>query len=167
MIVRLFCLFLLAACAPSERLQRSYAQTTNVWQTVSRDTEVFRDGRDHVLARAIILEGGDDTAYYLSLSFLRGGPNGPKIRTVTQDNLKLDYKRHDRLNAFCIDHCHKAEVGQICLTKTQFRTAANHGMILQVDGLRRNYALDIPSRLFYTALVAANLLDPMRPLPIP
>tara|TARA_R110002051_G_scaffold14460_7_gene46885 strand:+ start:8104 stop:8604 length:501 start_codon:yes stop_codon:yes gene_type:complete len=165
MLARLLFLIFLAACAPSERLQRSYSPETRVWQSVSRDTEVFRDGEDHVSARAIILESNGEVAYYLSLSFLRGGPNGPKILTVSQDAKRLDYVQHDRLNAFCIDHCHKAEVGQIKLTKNQFRTAGNEGMILQVDGLRRNYTSVVPARLFYSALETANLLAPLRNLP--
>lgn len=132
---------------------------------MSRDTEVFRDGEDHVSARTIILEGDGEVAYYLSLSFLRGGPNGPKILTVSQDAQRLDYVRHDRLNAVCVDRCHKAEVGQIRLTKDQFRTAADAGMILQVDGLRRDYTAVVPARLFSSALKAANLLAPLRNLP--
>lgn len=158
MLVRLFCLFLLAACAPSERLQRSYAQNTGVWHTASRDTEVFRDRKDHVFARAIILEGGGEIAYYLSLSVLRGGPNGPKILTVTQDGQLMPYVMHDRLKTFCIDRCQKAEIGQIRLTQTQFRTAGNQGMTLEIDGQRRNYRAVVPARLFYSALQAANLL---------
>ncbi len=159
--MRLFCLFLLAACAPSERLKRSYAQETDVWQTVSRDTEVFRDRTDHVLARAIILEGGGEVGYYLSLSFLRGKHNGPKILTVTHEGRPMPYVMHDRLRTVCIDHCHKAEIGQIRLTQAQFRAAGNEGMTLQVDGLRRNYTAVIPARLFYSALQAAKLLEPM------
>lgn len=131
---------------------------------MSRDTEVFRDGEDHVSARTIILEGDGEVAYYLSLSFLRGGPNGPKILTVSQDAQRLDYVRHDRLNVFCVDRCHKAEVGQIRLTQEQFRTAADAGMILQVDGLRRDYTAVVPARLFSSALKAANLLAPLRNL---
>ena len=163
MLIRLALVFsLLVACAPSDRLQRSYNHDTLIWHTVSRDAEVYRDGVDHVLARTIILEGGGNTRYYLSLSFLRGGPNGPKILTIQHDGQPLPYVRYDRLNAFCIDHCHKAEIGQIQLTKDAFRRAANDGMSLQADGLRRNYPLHIPARLFYRALQAANLLDPTR-----
>ena len=164
MLARLLFFILLAACAPSERLQRSYSPETRVWQSMSRDTEVFRDGEDHVSARTIILEGDGEVAYYLSLSFLRGGPNGPKILTVSQDAQRLDYVRHDRLNVFCVDRCHKAEVGQIRLTQEQFRTAADAGMILQVDGLRRDYTAVVPARLFSSALKAANLLAPLRNL---
>ncbi len=153
---------LLVACAPSDRLQRRYSHETQVWHTVSRDAEVYRDGVDHVMARTIILEIDGEARYYLSLSFLRGGPNGPKILTIQQDGQPMPYVRHDRLNAFCIDHCHKSEVGQILLTKDAFRKAANDGMTLQADGLRRNYPLHIPARLFYRTLLAANLLDPTR-----
>uniref|UniRef100_UPI00404778FF hypothetical protein n=2 Tax=Yoonia sp. TaxID=2212373 RepID=UPI00404778FF len=160
MLARLLFFILLAACAPSERLQRSYSPETNVWQSMSRDAEVFRDGEDHISARTIILEGDGEVAYYLSMSFLRGGPNGPRILTVSQGAQRLEYVRHDRLNAFCIDRCHKAEVGQISLTQDQFRTAAVAGMILQVDGLRRNYTAVVPARLFSSALKAANLLAP-------
>ena len=73
---------LLVACAPSDRLQRRYSHETQVWHTVSRDAEVYRDGVDHVMARTIILEIDGEARYYLSLSFLRGGPNGPKILTI-------------------------------------------------------------------------------------
>ncbi|WP_458790217.1 hypothetical protein [Yoonia sp. MH D7] len=159
MLLRLFCLFLLVACAPSERLQRSYVHNTDVWQTVSRDIEVFRDRADHVLARTIILEGGGEIAYYLSLSFLHGKRSRPQILSVTQDGRLMPYELHDRFSTFCIDHCHKAEIGQIRLTQAQFRTAGNEGMALQIDGVRRNYTTNIPARLFYSALQAANLLE--------
>lgn len=166
MLVRLLCFLVLAACAPSERLQRTYSDDTDIWQTVSRDTEVFRDAKDHVLARAIILEGGGEIRYYLSLSVLRGGPNGPRILTVAMNGEVMDYTPHDRLWTYCIDHCHRAEIGQIRLTETQFRQAANDGMLLDIDGRRRNYPAEVPARLFYNALQAGELLEPQRkPLP--
>ena len=166
MIFRLACLILLMGCAPSDRLLRTYTDATRVWQTVSRDAEVFRDRKDHVLARTIILERDGQVRYYLSLSFLRGGPNGPRIREVSAGGQPLAYVRHDRLKAYCIDHCHKTETGQIALTRAAFRQAANDGVILQIHGLRRNYDAQIPARLFYSALEAANMLEPTRkPLP--
>lgn len=167
MLVRLALVFsLLVACTPSDRLQRTYAHGTDVWQTVSRDTEVFRDDDVHVLARTIILEGGGETRYYLSLSFLHGRGARPQILTVSQDGNLLPYEMFDRLRTFCIDHCHSAEVGQIPLTITQFRRAANEGMTLEVDGKRRDYLAQIPPRLFYSALQVANLLEPAaKPLP--
>lgn len=161
MLVRLVCFILLVSCAPSDRLQRTYAPANGVWQVVSRDTEVFRDGSDHVLARAIILEGGGEAGYYLSLSFLHGKGNRPVILSVTMNGVPMPYVMDDRLSTYCIDHCHKTEVGHIRLTKTQFRTAGNEGMTLVVDGLRRDYLAVVPARLFYTALQAAHLLGPV------
>lgn len=165
MLVRLVCFILLVSCAPSDRLQRTYAPTTGVWQVVSRDTEVFRDGRDHVLARAIILEGGGEAGYYLSLSFLHGKGNNPKAVSVAMNGVPMPYVMDDRLSTCCNDHCHKTEVGHIQLTKTQFRTAGNEGMTLVVDGLRRDYLAVVPARLFYTALGGAHLLAPVSPPP--
>lgn len=166
MLVRLALFILLVACTPSDRLQRTYGETNGVWQTVSRDTEVFRDDTDHVLARTIILESGSETRYFLSLSFLHGKGNRPRILSVEMNEQPLPYMLHDRLRTFCIDHCHAAEIGQIRLTAAQFRTAANGGMILSVTGKHRDHAPNVPARLFYSALQAANLLEPVRnPLP--
>ena len=167
MLVRLAFIFpLLIACSPSDRLQRSYMHETGVWQIVSRDPEVFRDRDVHVLARTIILESGGETRYYLSLSFLHGRGARPQITIVTQNGDLMPYEMHDRLRTFCIDHCHSAEVGQIPLTITQFRMAANEGMTLKVAGKRRDYLAQTPSRLFYSALQTANLLEPAtKPLP--
>lgn len=167
MLVRLvLILSVLCSCAPSDRLQRSYAHGSDVWQTVSRDTEVYRDRDVHVLARAIILEASDETRYYLSLSFLHARGARPEIMTVSQDGLAMPYQMFDRRRTYCIDHCHSVEVGQIPLTVTQFREAANDGMTLDVTGKHRDYPAQIPSRLFFSALQAANLLEPAaKPLP--
>lgn len=167
MLVRLVLMIpLLVACTPSDRLQRTYVQDTAVWQTVSRDWEVFRDDDVHFLARSIILEAGGETRYYLSLSFLHGQDGRPQIETVAMDGRILPYKMHDRLRTACIDHCHDVEIGQIPLSLTEFRTAANDGMTLQIRGKRRDYLARIPARLFYSALEAANLLEPAaKPLP--
>ena len=51
----LLALILLSACTPSDRNLRLYNDQTGIARTVSRDTEVFRDGRDHINDRAIIL----------------------------------------------------------------------------------------------------------------
>lgn len=166
MLVRLASLILLLACAPSGRLQPSYVHQTDTWQTVSHDAEVFRDGGDHMLARLVILEHAGAVRYYLSLSFLHGRSTGPQILSVTHGGKKLDYVRHDRLRAFCIDHCHKAEVGQIRLTQNQLFTAAKAGMTLQIDGLRRNYTAQVPAQLFSSAMNAAHQREPTHnPLP--
>lgn len=167
MLVRLALLLsLLAACTPSDRLQRTYAHDTDVWHTVSRDAEVFRDRDVHVLARTIILEGGGETRYFLSLSVLHGRGARPQIVTVSHDGTLMPYAMHDRLRTFCIDHCHSAEIGQIPLTITQFRVAANDGITLNIAGKNRDYTAKIPPGLFYSALQAANLLEPAaKPLP--
>lgn len=167
MLVRLAPIFsLLVACTPHARLQRTYAQDAGVWQTVSRDTEVFRDRDVHVLARTIILEGGGETRYYLSLSVLHGRGSRPQIVAVSNDGNVMPYQMHDRLRIYCIDHCHSTEVGHIPLTITQFRVAANAGMTLNVQGKRRDYRAQIPPGLFYSALQTANLLEPAtKPLP--
>ena len=56
MVLRVLIVFLLAACSPSKRNIRIYSDATGSWQTVSRDTEVFRDGEDHISARTIVLQ---------------------------------------------------------------------------------------------------------------
>ena len=56
MLRSLLALLLLSACTPSDRNLRLYNDQTGIARTVSRDTDVFRDGRDHINARAIILE---------------------------------------------------------------------------------------------------------------
>ena len=52
---------LLVAWSPSDWLQLTYVHETGIWQTVSRNMEVFRYRDVHVLARTIILEGGGET----------------------------------------------------------------------------------------------------------
>lgn len=162
MVLRLLIVFLLVACSPSDRNIRTYSDATQVWQTVSRDTEVFRDGEDHISARAIVLQKDDSVQYYLSFSVLRGGPNGPLLRSMTHDGTVLDYRKHDRLNAFCIDRCHRAEIGAVTFTQAGFRQAANDGMAIEIDGLKRNYTTVIPARLFWDALLVARLIDPVK-----
>ena len=162
MVLRVLIVFLLAACSTSEPNIRTYSEATQVWQTVTRDTEVFRDGKDHISARAIILQKDDTIRYYLSFSVLRGGPNGPRLRSMTHNETVLDYRKHDRLNAFCIDRCHRAEIGAITFTQASFRQAANDGMLIEIDGLRRNYTALIPARLFWDALSTAGLIDPVK-----
>ncbi|MFT5066307.1 MAG: hypothetical protein ACJAXK_003218 [Yoonia sp.] len=56
MVSRLIIIGLLAACSPSDRNIRHFSQDGQVLHTISRDAEVFRDAKDHVLARAIILQ---------------------------------------------------------------------------------------------------------------
>ena len=162
MVLRVLIVCLLAACSPSERNIRTYSDATGSWQTVSRDTEVFRDGEDHISARAIVLQKGEAVRYYLSFSVLRGGSNGPRLRTMTHNGTVLDYRKHDRLNAFCIDRCHRAEIGAITFTQASFRQAANDGMVIEIDGLRRNYTTLIPARLFWDALSTAGLINPVK-----
>ncbi|MFT6121257.1 MAG: hypothetical protein ACJAXK_003219 [Yoonia sp.] len=70
---------------------------------------------------------------------------------------------NDRLRTFCIDHCHKAEVGAITLPKSAFRCAANDGMVIKIHGRRRDYPAQIPASIFWDALTAANLLAPTKP----
>ena len=157
---------LLVAWSPSDWLQLTYVHETGIWQTVSRNMEVFRYRDVHVLARTIILESGGQTRFYLSLSVLHGRGARPQIVTVTQNGDMMPYEMHDRLCTFCIDHCLSAEIGQIPLTITQFRMAANEGMTLKVADKHRDYFVQIPSRLFYSALQTANLLEPAaKPLP--
>ncbi|MFT4743640.1 MAG: hypothetical protein ACI91Z_001616 [Yoonia sp.] len=162
MVLRLLIVFLFAACSPSDRNIRTYSDATQVWQTVTRDTEVFRDGKDHISARAIILQKDDTVRYYLSFSVLRGGPNGPRLRSMTHNGTVLDYRKHDRLNAFCIDRCHRAEIGAVTFTQAGFRQAANDGMVIEIDGLRRDYTAIIPARLFWNALSTAGLIAPVK-----
>ena len=92
----LLALILLSACAPSDRNLRLYNDQTGITRTVSRDTEMFRDGRNHINARAIILEKAGQTRYHLSLSVLRGGPNGPRLLALSENEKSLCYQSHDR-----------------------------------------------------------------------
>lgn len=163
MVFRLIIMGLLAACSPSDRNIRHFSQDGQVLHTISRDTEVFRNAKDHVLARAIILQRHGSVRYHLSLSVLRGGPNDPQVMSITQSDRALDYVMNDRLRMFCIDHCHKAEVGAITLSKSAFRRAANDGMVIKIHGRHRDYPTKIPARIFWDALTAANLLAPAKP----
>lgn len=162
MVLRVLIVFLLAACSPSKRNIRIYSDATGSWQTVSRDTEVLRDGEDHISARTIVLQKDEAVRYYLSFSMLRGGPNGPHLRRMTHNGTVLDCRKHDRLNAFCIDRCHRAEIGAVTFTQAGFRQAANYGMVIEIDGLRQNYTAIIPTRLFWDALSTAGLIDPVK-----
>ena len=77
---------------------------------------MFHDGEDHISARTIVLQKDEAVRYYLSFSMLRGGPNGPHLRRMTHNGTVLDCRKHDRLNAFCIDRCHRAEIGAVTFT---------------------------------------------------
>lgn len=161
---RMFAFLILAtACSPSDRNIRHFVPQTQISQTISRDTEVFRDGKDHISVRTIVLQGHGKVGYHLSLSVLRGGPNAPIILSMTSQGEPLAYERHDRLRTFCIDHCHKAEIGAVSLSKSTFRTAANQGMTIMVHGLRRNYIATVPPHIFWTALDTAGILAPTKP----
>jgi len=162
MLIRALILILLAGCAPSDRQIRQLNSGTQVWHSVSRDAEVFRDRKDHVLARTIIMEKQGVTRYVLSLSVLRGGSNRPQILHVMNGDVPLPYVRHDRLSAHCIDHCHKTEVGSITLDKSTFRNAANDGLRLRIIGHRRDYTTSIPANIFWHALETAGRLGPTR-----
>ena len=39
---------------------------------------------------------------------------------------------------------------------------ANDGMVIEIDGLRRNYTTLIPARLFWDALSTAGLINPVK-----
>ncbi len=161
----LIALILLSACAPSDRNKRHFVDHAQMFQTVSRDTEVFRDGRDHVNVRAIILEKQGTHRYYLSLTVLRGGPNGPHIQAMQHNGKTVPYQRHDRLQTFCIDGCHKAEVGAITLTRAAFEKAAATGMTITIDGKRRDYLARVPSIVFANALSDQPTTAPEMPVP--
>lgn len=156
MLIRLAFFMLLVACTPSDRLLRTYNDDTGVWQTLSRDTEVYGDGQDHAIARTIILEAHAAKQYYLSLSFLHRRGSRPRILGITQDGRPLGYEMYDRFTTFCIDHCHKAEIGQIQMTQAQFKRAALSGMVLHITGQRRDYVAHVPARLFASVLGAAH-----------
>lgn len=144
-------LICLAGCAPHDRNQWHDGATKHI---VSRDTEAFRDGKDHINARTIILVRGRYRRYYLSLTVLRGGPNGPRLRAMHQNGQELAYQVHDRLRRFCIDHCHKSEIGAINLSALAFETATRDGMKNSIDGKRRDYQIVVPARLFRSVLAA-------------
>ena len=148
----LLALILLSACAPSDRNLRLYNDQTGITRTVSRDTEMFRDGRDHINARAIILEKAGQTRYHLSLSVLRGGPNGPRLLALSENEKSLCYQSHDHLSTNCIDRRHKAEISAITLDQSAFLRAASDGMNIDIDGTRRNYRAQVPVYIFASAL---------------
>ena len=141
----------LAGCTPHDRNQWHNGETKRI---ISRDTEVFRDGKDHINARTIILERDGYRRYYLSITVLRGGPNGPRVLAMYENGQKLAYTMHDRLRLFCIDHCHRSEIGAINLSATAFETAARAGMKIFIDGKRRDYPIVVHARLFQSVLAA-------------
>lgn len=157
-VIWVLSLTFLMGCEPSDRLQRTYSHRTQIWQTISPDQEIFRDGRDHVSVRALILDDGGSTRhFFLSISVLRGGPNGPIIETVTSDGVPLAYRRLDRLLTACVDGCHKAEIGVVELSERAFMRAAMEGMQITMDGRRRYYEGDVAAGIFASAWRAAGL----------
>lgn len=148
----LLALILLSAYTPSDRNLRLYNDQTGITRTVSRDTEMFRDGRNHFNARAIILEKAGQTRYHLSLSVVRGGPNDPRLLALSENEKSLCYQSYDRLSTDCIDRRHKAEISAITLDQSAFLRAASDGMNIDIDGTRRNYRAQVPVYIFASAL---------------
>ena len=99
-----------------------------------------------------MLEQAGPTRYHLSLSVLRGGPNGPPLLALSENEKSLSYQSHDRLSTDCIDRFHKAEIGAITLDQSAFLRAASDGMNIDIDGTRRNYRAQVPVYIFASAL---------------
>lgn len=118
---------------------------------------VFCNRKDHIETRTIILEYLGQTRYYLSMFILRYGPYGPRIIAMKSAGKPLKYKRIDRLLFYCTDGCHKTKAGVITLTPPIFNQAADTGMTIAADRVRRRYQAQVPAHILRTRLAAMGI----------
>lgn len=151
-IYLLSALVFLTACTPRQEVTQRFDDWTGFAETITPEYEILRDSRAIMTVRGIMLARDGQRGFAVLTRIRRLGPNGPLVLEMRSGDIRLDYRRHDRLLTQCRDRCRRSETGAILMSETAFRQAATTGLPLRISGRRQRYEATVPARLFQAIL---------------